>query len=243
CPCGKRLPHLRCHAHTMGHAVGPGDIVNSDIGGTWYWLRSPEQERRVVMSLYNRYCLRCHGVDGRGVWDIPDVPDFTNTVWQATRPDDYRSRVILEGRGAVMPAFRGTLTLEEACAMARYLHTFVPGTEVSRPGLGPAEPAAPAVRPRPDARPAPAPPPPPPPPPAAPRPPRRRGRAPPAPPARPPPGAGRCRPRTRRRINPIRRAQVSARQEESARQPAKHIGKSDTSPPFPSRRTGRRRRR
>jgi Cytochrome C oxidase, cbb3-type, subunit III len=156
CTCGKWWPHLWCHAHTMGHAVGPGDIVNGDTGGTWYWLRSPEQERRVVMGLYNRYCVRCHGVDGRGVWDIPDVPDFTNTVWQATRPDDYRSRVILEGRGAVMPAFRGTLTLEEACAMARYLHTFVPGTEVSRPGLGPAEPAAPAAGLRPPSRPAPA---------------------------------------------------------------------------------------
>ena len=88
------------------------------------------------MNLFNRYCIRCHGVDGRGVWDIPDVPDFTNTTWQATRPDSYRTRVILEGRGAVMPSFQGTLTLEEACAMARYLHTFVPGTEVSRPDLG-----------------------------------------------------------------------------------------------------------
>jgi mono/diheme cytochrome c family protein len=99
-------------------------------------MRSPEQERRVVMSLFNRYCIRCHGVDGRGVWDIPDVPDFTNTTWQATRPESYRTRVILEGRGAVMPSFRGTLTLEESAAMARYLHTFVPGTEVSRLDLG-----------------------------------------------------------------------------------------------------------
>jgi hypothetical protein len=138
CTCGKAWPHLRCRNHGMGHAVGPGDIINADTGGSWYWVRSPEQERRVVMNLYNRFCIRCHGVDGRGVWDIPDVPDFTNTVWQATRPDDYRSRVILEGRGAVMPAFRGTLTLEESCAMARYLHTFVPGTEVTRPVLGPA---------------------------------------------------------------------------------------------------------
>ena len=135
CPCGKWWPHLIC-SHGPSHATGPGDIVNADIGGTWYWVRSPEQERRVVMNLYNRYCIRCHGVDGRGVWDIPDVPDFTHPVWQATRPDDYRSRVILEGRGAVMPPFRGTLTLEEACAMARYLHTFAPGTEVSRPDLG-----------------------------------------------------------------------------------------------------------
>lgn len=139
CHCGKAWPHLRCaHHHVAGHAPETGDLSNIEFGGSWYWLRSPEQERRVVMNLYNRYCIRCHGVDGRGVWDIPDVPDFTNPVWQASRPDAYRSRVILEGRGAVMPAFRGTLTLEESCAMARYLYTFVPGTEVSRPALGPA---------------------------------------------------------------------------------------------------------
>ena len=34
-----------------------------------------------------------------------------------------------------MPPFRGALTLEEAWAMARYLRTFVPGTEISRPDL------------------------------------------------------------------------------------------------------------
>jgi hypothetical protein len=139
CPCGKTWPHLICsHNCVAGHTPGPGDISDAEFGGTWYWMRSPEQERRVVMNLFNRYCIRCHGVDGRGVWDIPDVPDFTNSVWQATRPEQYRTRVILEGRGAVMPPFRGTLTLEEACALGRYLYTFAPGTEMSRPGLGPA---------------------------------------------------------------------------------------------------------
>ena len=145
CPCGKTWPHLICRHHGMGHAVGPGDIVNADGGGHWYWVRSPEEERRVAMNLFNRYCIRCHGVDGRGVWDIPDVPDFNNHVWQATRPDDYRSRVILEGRGAVMPSFRGIITLEESWALARYLHKFKPGTEISRPGLGPALAAPPAA--------------------------------------------------------------------------------------------------
>jgi hypothetical protein len=128
--------HNHVCANCQGHAVGPGDIQDCDSGGSWYWMRSPEQERRVVMSLYNRYCIRCHGVDGRGVWDIPDVPDFTNTRWQASRPEAYRARVIIEGRGAVMPPFRGTLTLEEAWGLSRYLYSFVPGTEVSRPDLG-----------------------------------------------------------------------------------------------------------
>ncbi len=107
-----------------------------EVGGTWYWLRSPDEEKRVVAGLYNRYCIRCHGADGRGVWDIPDVPDFTNARWQACRSDGQLARIILEGRGAVMPPFRGTLALEESWAMARYLRTFVPGTEVSRPDLG-----------------------------------------------------------------------------------------------------------
>src|SRR5262245_47602884 len=73
-----------------------------EVGGAWYWLRSPDEEKRVVTSLYNRYCIRCHGVDGRGVWDIPDVPDFSNPAWQASRSDAMFAHRILEGRGAVM---------------------------------------------------------------------------------------------------------------------------------------------
>ena len=90
----------------------------NEVGGSWYWLRSPEQEKRVVIGLFNRYCIRCHGVDGRGVWDIPDVPNFTNARWQACRTDGQLARAIIEGRGSVMPPWRGVLSLEEAWAMA-----------------------------------------------------------------------------------------------------------------------------
>jgi hypothetical protein len=123
--------------HKAGGACCPGD---GDVGGEWYWLRSPEQEKRVIISHYNRYCVRCHGVDGRGVWDIPDVPDFTNARWQMSRSDGQLVRATLEGRGAVMPPFRGTLTLEEAWGMAHYIRTFVPGAELPRPDRVPADP-------------------------------------------------------------------------------------------------------
>jgi len=121
--------------HGKDDCLPPG-WVGEDIGGTWYWLRSPDEEKRVVVGLFNRYCLRCHGVDGRGVWDIPGVPDFTNVRWQESRSDGQIARIILEGRGAVMPPFRGALTLEEAYGLARYLRTLVPGTETPRPDLG-----------------------------------------------------------------------------------------------------------
>ena len=107
--------------------------------GQWYWMRSPDQEQRVVMALYNRYCIRCHGIDGRGVWDIPDVPDFTDKRWQASRPDPQIVNIVMEGRGACMPMFRGTLgALMRRGGMAPLppFRIFVPGTEVPRPEVG-----------------------------------------------------------------------------------------------------------
>src|SRR5262249_20868138 len=92
-------------------ACGPYPLGEADVGGTWLWQRSPEEERRVVAGLYNRYCLRCHGVDGRGVWDMPGVPSFADPRWQMSRSDAQIARIIMEGRGAIMPSFRGTLAL------------------------------------------------------------------------------------------------------------------------------------
>jgi hypothetical protein len=124
------------------HAAGKDKPCGSEChqdgdewAGTWYWLRSPDEEKRVIASHYNRYCIRCHGVDGRATWDIPGVPDFTNARWQSYHTDGELARSILSGRGAVMPPFRGTLTLEEAWAMARYLRSFDPATAASRPDL------------------------------------------------------------------------------------------------------------
>jgi Cytochrome C oxidase, cbb3-type, subunit III len=130
--------HPGCH---RGQCLAPDGWA-----GNWYWMRSPDQEQRVVMSHYNRYCIRCHGIDGRGVWDIPDVPDFTDPRWQTSRPDPQIVNILMQGRGAVMPSFRGTLSLDEAWGMARYLRTFVPGTEAPRPDVGrsAAQPAKPA---------------------------------------------------------------------------------------------------
>lgn len=132
-PAKAGFPWRHHHASGNGPVCVPGEVPAGPAWeGTWYWLRSPDEEKRVITGLYNRYCIRCHAVDGRGVWDVPDVPDFSSSHWQASRSDAQLARIILEGRGAVMPPFRGTLTLEEAWGMARYLRTFVPGTEIPR---------------------------------------------------------------------------------------------------------------
>jgi mono/diheme cytochrome c family protein len=113
--------------------VDSNPLLVGPTGGTWYWSRSPEEEKAVAASLFNRYCIRCHGVDGRGVWDIPGIPNFTNVRYQSSRSDDQLARAIMQGRGAVMPPFRGVLTLEESWALARYVRSLIPGTEISRP--------------------------------------------------------------------------------------------------------------
>jgi mono/diheme cytochrome c family protein len=89
--------------------------------------------RTVVIGLYNRYCGRCHGVDGRGMWDIAKVPNFTNPRWQASRSDEQLTRTIMEGLGACKPPSPGTLNLEEAWALVRFIRTFVPRTEAAPP--------------------------------------------------------------------------------------------------------------
>jgi hypothetical protein len=120
--------------HPVGHCTSL-----SDVGGSWVWMRSPEQEKVVSAGLFNRYCIRCHGADGRGVWDMPGVPDFTNSRWQISRSDDQIARIIIEGRGAVMPAFRGAINIEEAWAIARHLRTFAPGALASKPDFSATE--------------------------------------------------------------------------------------------------------
>jgi hypothetical protein len=126
--------------HRGKNGCGPDGCVErppiEDAGGVWYWMHSSDQEKRVVMGLYNRYCIRCHGVDGRGVWDMPRIPDFTNIHWQEYRSDAQIARIILEGRPGCMPPFREALTAEQARGLARYLRTFVPGTETPRPDVG-----------------------------------------------------------------------------------------------------------
>lgn len=114
-----------------GHADG-GPPVDG-IGQQWLWDRSPDLEHVVVASLYNRYCIRCHGVDGRGTWNMPRLPDFTNPHWQATRSNAMIERAIIQGRWGCMPAFREVISCQEAAALALYLRTFVPGTEVYPP--------------------------------------------------------------------------------------------------------------
>jgi mono/diheme cytochrome c family protein len=147
---GKAIKRELVSISRGGKQIVKVSVESSGAGTAAGQARLAPEEKKVIIGLYNRYCIRCHGVDGRGVWDIPNVPDFTDKRWQASRSDAELIRAILKGgkgtpeqqrdslklpppskktgilQWAVMPSFRGTLTPEQASGMAQFLRTFAP---------------------------------------------------------------------------------------------------------------------
>jgi ubiquinol-cytochrome c reductase cytochrome b subunit len=84
---------------------------------------------RVATELYRQFCLTCHGADGRGLEikpAMPAIPDFTNRAWQEGVSNPQLAVSILEGKGALMPAFRGRVSDDQAMDLVAYVRAFGP---------------------------------------------------------------------------------------------------------------------
>lgn len=57
---------------------------------------------------------------------MPSLPDFSSRSWQAGRDDARLAATILEGKGGVMPAWRGRLSTEQARELVAFLRTLGP---------------------------------------------------------------------------------------------------------------------
>ena len=83
----------------------------------------------VGRGIFQRFCASCHGSDGRGTTlrdQTPSIPDFTSQVWQGRRSPPQLSTTILEGKGTVMPAFRGKLNEAQLRDLVTYVRAFAP---------------------------------------------------------------------------------------------------------------------
>jgi hypothetical protein len=87
--------------------------------------------------LFGRFCVACHGNDGRSGpirADVPLAPDFTSSVWHEGH-DTARLRIsILEGRGTRMPAFHGRISDAEAVELASALRSLSDAPAPTGPG-------------------------------------------------------------------------------------------------------------
>jgi mono/diheme cytochrome c family protein len=81
----------------------------------------------IAASLYRQFCLTCHGVDGKGTEmraALPVIPDFTNRARRGAETSSQLVAIVLDGKGAAMPAFRGRLGAAEARDLVAYVRAF-----------------------------------------------------------------------------------------------------------------------
>jgi mono/diheme cytochrome c family protein len=98
---------------------------------------APEDAVRLgaATGLFRQYCLVCHGTDGRGTAlrpSMPTIPDFTNPAWQAGVSKPQLAASILEGKGTLMPSFRGRVSEAQARDLAAYVRAFGPERAAAR---------------------------------------------------------------------------------------------------------------
>jgi hypothetical protein len=57
---------------------------------------------------------------------MPTIPDFTSRAWQEGVSDPQLVVATLDGKGALMPAFRGRISDEQAQDLVAYMRAFGP---------------------------------------------------------------------------------------------------------------------
>jgi len=78
-------------------------------------------------TIYRTYCATCHGATGTGDvirQNMPAIPDFTNPAWHASHSDARVQVSVLDGRGTLMPSFRGRVSDSELKNLVGYLRRF-----------------------------------------------------------------------------------------------------------------------
>jgi hypothetical protein len=68
---------------------------------------------------------------------MPGLPDFTRRDWQESRANPQLSVSILDGKGTLMPSFRGRVKDDQAPDLVAYVRAFGP---LKPPAVGKAAP-------------------------------------------------------------------------------------------------------
>ncbi len=99
-----------------------------------YDAEAAEQGHTVYYSTQGD-CSDCHAGDARGDSDY-GAPDLTVNVWDSGGDAQSLYDSIYFGRHRIMPAWLGTLSLEQIRALAVYIHTVSHPTAAAAPAAG-----------------------------------------------------------------------------------------------------------
>jgi cytochrome c oxidase cbb3-type subunit 3 len=98
-----------------------GSVVQflMQLNGRPYLTEAASEGRTLYATTGN--CGDCHGPDGHGNNDY-GAPDMTRNVWNSGGDPKALYATIYSGQHRIMPAWRGTLTLEQIRALAAYVY-------------------------------------------------------------------------------------------------------------------------
>jgi mono/diheme cytochrome c family protein len=117
----------------FGPAPAAAQGVDASVGRPVPDLAPASPAPEAVIRTYRTICLKCHDTDGKGEIirdDTPEVPDFTDAAWHATRSDADLSRSILEGKGKSMPSMRRKLGSVDVGRIVAFVRGFRGGKQV-----------------------------------------------------------------------------------------------------------------
>jgi cbb3-type cytochrome c oxidase subunit III len=84
---------------------------------------------RIGSTIFQQYCMVCHGPDGTGAImraSMPAIPNFTNETFHKEHSNAQITVSILDGKGTLMPANRGRVTEQQAEDLMAYIRAFGP---------------------------------------------------------------------------------------------------------------------
>ncbi len=129
---GKRCPVLPSLPVRLGLFVLAASVLAGPSPGLAAEPMTPQI--RAAKKLFVRYCIRCHGNNGRGAparSTMPTIPNFTNPSWHPTRSNVQLMISILEGKNRLMPANRGVVSDSQAADLVAFIRTFDPSRKVA----------------------------------------------------------------------------------------------------------------
>jgi mono/diheme cytochrome c family protein len=87
------------------------------------------EKLRMASQVFQLNCIVCHGPDGRGAPvrpAMPTIPDFTARDWQTAHGNAQMAASIMDGKGLLMPAWRGRVDPQIVPDLVAYLRSFGP---------------------------------------------------------------------------------------------------------------------
>ena len=84
-----------------------------------------QQPADSAAAIYAKSCAMFHGPKGTPKATMAgQMTDFANAQAMATVADSVMRRILSDGKGRIMPAFKTRLTPEQISALVRYIRTF-----------------------------------------------------------------------------------------------------------------------